>query len=235
MQRMGVQNELVARSIGIVTEGFSGMLGPIGLVVIAVGGLITWIGLLATEQARYREEVDKSIETLLRFRGLQGGAGGMAGDILLKRADQLVGDRDSLIAQIEALKAKYQRGGETVQTGLVYPGGPGIGSAFMPYSERELWKIEKEAVETYNKLALVQNMLEKIFPPLSGFYGPEQLPGATPGGEGRRIFGPTTGERQTRYGGLRPALGGEGAMEVPGEMVSGKTPEQLREEAAVDS
>jgi hypothetical protein len=230
MQRMGVQNELVARSIGIVTEGFSGMLGPIGLVVIAVGGLVAWVGSLVTEQARYREEVDKSIDTLLRFRGLQGGAGGMAGDILLMRENELLREREKLMAKLAALRDEYQNP-KMMDAFLV-----GVtGQSPVNIAENDMRALSKEALETYNKLAMVEDKLKKIFPPLSGFYGPEQLPGATPGGEGRRIFGPTPGERQTRYGGLRPALGGEGAMEVPGEMVSGKTPEQLREEAAVDS
>jgi len=72
MRELGVQNDLVARGIGVATEAFTGMMGPIGIVTVAIGGLATVIARAATESGRLRKETKSAVEGLGGYRGLMG-------------------------------------------------------------------------------------------------------------------------------------------------------------------
>lgn len=65
MQKLGVQNEMVARTTTIVTETMMGMTSPIYLAVAAVGALATGIGYLVLKHRENEQAIKDSNKSLL--------------------------------------------------------------------------------------------------------------------------------------------------------------------------
>lgn len=109
-QRLGVQNDIVARTITVVGEGFMGMMGPIGWITLAVGALAAGIGYLIGKHRELREELERSKGALLESLppGMAAGIPGVRQTLEADLRAQLK-ERADLMRQIAASEADMNR------------------------------------------------------------------------------------------------------------------------------
>ncbi len=104
MQGLGVQNEVVARSIGLVTEGFTGMLGPIGLATTAIGLAGAGVAYLVNQKRLLKEELAKTGDALVDYAAQYGVTSETVGMALRDRLVALEAERGVLVNQKSALE-----------------------------------------------------------------------------------------------------------------------------------
>ncbi len=110
MQRMGVQNDLVARGFGIVTEAVTGMLGPIGIATIALGAVATAIGSIITKQKEVKAQTAETAKSLVDYAARYGITDETIRRVITDKEGFLAKQRTGLEAMLDALEQQIATG-----------------------------------------------------------------------------------------------------------------------------
>lgn len=167
-QTLGVQNTALTRIISLGTEAFTGMLGPVGLLGIAIGSVVTAIGFLVNKEREKQQVMKegteatlKAIDANIKLAALSNPSGAIAQTYLVRTAEQARNSVFDLEQRQRDIFNRQQAGGATNQVGIVGPGFP-VKTQFVPFSLEQMAKLDKEASETAIALIIARENEIKI-------------------------------------------------------------------------
>lgn len=155
MRELGVSNDIVARGLTVTMEGFTGMLGPIGLAVVALGAVATVVASLATEQGRLREATIGATDALITqaSRTPPGLAATAAGEVLVHNEEELRRERSRLLGAIA--RERDRKSGQVIRSPL-------FGTIDMSASDRTIARADAAIAKLTGQLNEVEAKLAKI-------------------------------------------------------------------------
>lgn len=175
---LGIKNEVLGRSIGVVMDGMTGMLGTVGAVTLAIGGLAAGIGYLVGKHREWDESMKSNVSSLLARYAKSGITSDIGRLIVNAESQRLTAEK----TRLEGTIADIQK---TLEVGL-FKLDP-LTKKILGYDEME--RLRGKAAEALVQLAKVTEELEQIkLARLGPFVGP---PGSAAGGGGTTII--TTG------------------------------------------
>jgi hypothetical protein len=159
MQGLGIQNDLVTRGIQIGSEALTGMLGPVGMVTVAVGALAAGIAYLVNQHRENEQAIkdstaamEKAIEVTVRMAGA-----GAPGDTLATM--RMYEMRDATSAKLATQQSAYSAMLQSKEAGGFTLGG----KLYHAFDAVELAKVNKSIDETTAAIAATIDELGKLY------------------------------------------------------------------------
>jgi hypothetical protein len=168
MQRLGVQNEILSRTIGVGAEIMTGATGGIYLAVAAVGVLATAISVLVMKHRENEQAIKDShkamldaIDANITLAALKNPTGEIARVMLARTEQEAASNVRGLEATYGDISQRRNFGGYLQKnTALIKGFAPAM--SFVPYNAKELAALDKQANETAMALVVAQGQQLKI-------------------------------------------------------------------------